>query len=584
MNSLKSLSGNIWKKTVSDERKAEVIYQRYALPFVVSNIISSRGISLDNVEDFLDSKLQNLMPDPNTLKDMEKAAKKIADIVMSSKEVGIIGDYDVDGATSSAILRLYLEELGKKVVVHIPEREEGYGPSKFAFDKFSGLGIDFVVTTDCGTTAFEPFAYAKEKGFEVIVLDHHEAEVKIPDVYALVNPKRLDEENDVEYLKFLCAAGVVFMTIVAINRELRARGYFEKRVEPNLMQFLDLVALGTVCDVVPLVGLNRAFVKQGLKIIGKRTNLGLKALIDKANITETPTSFHLGYMLGPRINAGGRVGESFKANELLCSKDEAKAVKLAEELDNFNVQRKEIEAYVYLNAIEKLESVPQEYPMAFVYGNDWHQGVIGIVAGKLKERYNIPSFVMSVENDEVKGSARSIKGVDLGTLIIAAKEKGVITKGGGHYMAAGFSLREDQIEAFRTFIGTYIKSKLGEEKIVPVIEYDGDVDIEGATMDLAEKLQILEPFGANNPEPKLVVKSVKIAKSTIVGNGHIRCFLSSIKGGSLSAMAFRMADTEVGYALLNEKGNVFDVLGTLRKDTWQGRSSVKFIIEDIMRG
>lgn len=580
----KSLSGNIWKQIASDERKAEVIYQRYDLPFVVSNILSARGLSLDEIESFLDPKLQTLMPDPHSLKDMDRAAKKIADVILSPKDIGIIGDYDVDGATSSAILRLYLEEVGKNVVVHIPERDEGYGPSKLAFDKFSGLGIDFVVTTDCGTTAFEPFTYAKEKGFNVIVLDHHEAEVKMPDVYALVNPKRLDEINEVEYLKFLAAVGVVFMTLVAINRELRERGFFKNRSEPNLMQYLDLVALGTVCDVVPLVGLNRAFVKQGLKIIGKRTNLGLKSLIDKANITEAPSAFHLGYVLGPRINAGGRVGESFKANELLCSKEESKAIKLAEDLDNFNAQRKEIEAYVYLKAIEMLESIPQEFPMAFVHGNDWHQGVIGIVAGKLKERYNVPSFVMSIENDEVKGSARSIKGVDLGALIIAAKERGVITKGGGHYMAAGFSLREDQMADFEAFVGNYIKSKLGDEEIVPVIEYDGIIDIEGATMELSEKLQVLEPYGASNPEPKLVVKNVKIAKSSVVGSGHIRCFLTSIKGGSLSAMAFRMADTEAGYALLNERGVVFDVLGTLRKDTWQGRNSLKFIIEDIKRG
>ncbi|MDD4556828.1 MAG: single-stranded-DNA-specific exonuclease RecJ [Alphaproteobacteria bacterium] len=580
----KSLGGNIWKQIASDERKAEVIYQKYALPFVVSKIISSRGIGLEEVEDFLDPRLQNLMPDPTILKDMSKATQKIADVVMSEKTVGIIGDYDVDGATSSAILRLYLEDLGKKVEVHIPEREEGYGPSKFAFDKFSALGIDFVVTTDCGTTAFEPFAYAKEKGFEVIVLDHHEAEVKLPEVYALVNPKRLDEENHVEYLKFLAAVGVVFMTLVAINRELRARGFFNNRPEPNLMKFLDLVALGTVCDVVPLVGLNRAFVKQGLKVIAKRENIGLKSLIDKANISEMPTSFHLGYMLGPRINAGGRVGKSFKANELLCSRDEKKAIKLAEELDEFNVQRKEIEAYVLLNAIEQLESVPQEFPMAFVYGHDWHQGVIGIVAGKLKERYNVPSFVMSIEEDEVKGSARSISGVDLGALIISAKEKGVIIKGGGHYMAAGFSLTEEQIPSFQKFVGEYVKAKLGEEEIVPVIEYDGVVDIDGATVEMAEKMQVLEPFGANNPEPKLVIKNVKVSYASVVGSGHIRCSLTSVKGGNLSAMAFRMADTEVGHALLNEKGNVFDVLGTLRKDTWQGRNSVKFFIEDITRG
>ncbi|MDR1694200.1 MAG: single-stranded-DNA-specific exonuclease RecJ [Lactobacillaceae bacterium] len=580
----KSLGGSLWKQTAADERKAEVISQRYSLPFVVSRILSSRGIEADNVELFLNPKIQNLMPDPYILKDMEKAAKKIAEAVVSRQNIAIIGDYDVDGATSSAIMRLFLEELGIKVIVHIPERDEGYGPSKFAFDKFRSLGFnDLVITVDCGTTAFEVFDYAKSRGFEVIVLDHHEAEIKLPDVYALVNPKRLDEETSDLSLRYLSAVGVVFMAIVAINRELRELGYFEKQKEPNLMQFLDLVALGTVCDVVPLIGLNRAFVKQGLKVLSQRSNIGLKALIDKSGITEVPKSFHLGYLLGPRINAGGRVGDSFKGSELLSSKDEIKAQKLADELNEYNNQRKEVEAYVLLNAIEKLEGEPQEYPMAFVFGENWHQGVIGIVAGKLKERYNLPSFVMSVEDDDVKGSARSIPGVDLGALIISAKEKGIVAKGGGHYMAAGFSLEKDKLDEFKAFVGEYIKSKIGNEDITPVIEYDGMVDISGASIELAETIEKLEPFGANNQEPRMVIKNVKIIKSDIVGSGHVRCILTSSNGGSLSAIAFRVADTDIGNALLKSSGSIFDVVGVLRKDTWQGRVSAKFTIEDIMR-
>lgn len=579
----KSLNGNIWKWSSGDERKAELIAQRYALPSIISRIISARGVEVDDVPNFIEPKLQNLMPDPSCLKDVDKASKKIAEAIMSGRKMAIIGDYDVDGATSSSVLRLFLESVGIEPLVHIPERDEGYGPSRQAFDEFSAQGVELVITVDCGTTAFEVFDYAKTKNIEVIVLDHHEAEVRLPDVYAVVNPKRLDEENDYPYLKYMAAVGVVFCTIVAVNRELRKQGFFNIKKEPNLMQWLDLVALGTVCDVVPLLGLNRAFVRQGLKIMSLRNNLGLKALIDKSGISEAPNAFHLGYVLGPRINACGRVGESSLGNKLLCIKDEFNAVQLADKLNLFNDQRKEIEGYVLLNAIEMLEGAPQEYPIAFVAGKDWHQGVIGIVAGKLKERYNVPSFVMSVENDEVKGSARSVPGIDLGSLIISAKEQGLITKGGGHTMAAGFSLTEDKIPEFKKFVGEYVLSKVGNEEISPIIEVDGSLDLAGATTELADKFELLEPFGSGNSEPKLVLHHVRINKPSIVGSGHVRCFLSSGNGGNLKAMAFRIADTELGKAMLNSRGDSFDIVGVLRKDNWQGRNSVQFIIDDAMR-
>ena len=480
-------------------------------------------------------------------------------------------------------MRLFLEFNGLKPYVHIPEREEGYGPSKLAFDEFAAQDINFVITVDCGTSAFDVFADAVQRGFEIVTLDHHEAEAKLPNIYALVNPKRLDEDNDYPYLQYMAAVGVVFMTIVAVNRILREDGFYKNHPEPKLMNWLDLVALGTVCDVVPLLGLNRAFVRQGLKVMAQRQNIGLKTLIDKSNITEAPSAFHLGYMLGPRINACGRVGEASLGNRLLCSNSEAEAAMLADKLNGFNDQRKEIESYVLLKAIEILESKPQEYPIAFVAGNDWHQGVIGIVAGKLKERYNLPAFVMSVESDEVKGSARSVPGVDLGALIIAAKEKGVITKGGGHTMAAGFSLEEDKIEEFRQFVGEYVRAQIGHEAITPVIEVDGVLDLAGADQSLMDKLELLEPYGAGNSEPKLVLQRVRVSKARIVGSGHVSCFLSSANGGSMKAMAFRVADTAIGPALLNSNGAVFNVVGVLRRDNWQGRNSLQFIIDDVMR-
>ena len=579
----KSLSGCLWKAVPYDERQAQMIAQRWNLPILLASVMASRGIKTEEVSSFLDPKIQDLMPNPSVLKDVDKAASLIAQAIIDKQKIGIIGDYDVDGATSSSVLKLFLESVGIEPDIHIPDREEGYGPSIMAFDNFKSQGISFVITTDCGTTAFDVLDYAKEQGFTVIVLDHHEAEVKLPNVDALVNPKRLDEDNSYPYLKYMAAVGVVFMTIVAINRELRNRGFYQEHKEPKLLQWLDLVALGTICDVVPLIGLNRAFVRQGLKVMAQRQNIGLKALVDKVGLTEAPTAFHLGYILGPRINAGGRVGDASIGNKLLCCHNELEAARLASELDDFNIQRKDIENYVLMEAMTQLESKPSEFPMAFVYGENWHQGVVGIVAGKLKERYNLPAFVMSVEPDEVKGSARSIPQIDLGALIIAAKEKGVITKGGGHTMAAGYSLDADKIEEFRRFVGEYIQKQIGNEAIVPVVEYEAAIDLLGATVDLAEKLEMLEPYGAGNQEPKIVIKNVRFKKSTIVGSAHIRCFLSSDNGGSLKAMAFRAADTDLGQIMLTSHNDVFDVLGTLRRDNWMGKNSVQFIIEDAKR-
>lgn len=582
-DSEKSLGGNIWKLSPCDERMAEAVAQRYRLPPLVARVLNVRGVSIDDVPGFMDPRLQNLLPDPFCLKDMEKAALRIAEAVVKKQKVAVIGDYDVDGATSSSVLRLFLESVGIEPVIHIPDREEGYGPSCRAIDEFSALGIDLVITVDCGTTAFDTFEYAATKDMDVIVLDHHEAEVRLPKAYAVVNPKRLDDDS-VDYLKYMAAVGVVFVTVVAVNRELRRQNFYnEQKPEPQLMQWLDLVALGTVCDVVPLKGLNRAFVRQGLKVMSRRGNPGLKSLIDKANITEAPNAFHLGYVLGPRINACGRVGDAALGNRLLCTKDEFQAQLLAEKLGEFNEQRKDIENYVLLKAIEMLEGTPQTYPVAFVAGDDWHQGVIGIVAGKLKERYNLPAFVMSIEADEVKGSARSIPQVDLGALIIAAKEQGLITKGGGHTMAAGFSLNQDKIDAFHDFVGRYVSEKIGGEAIVPVLDVDGVLDVGGATVEMAESLERLEPFGSGNAEPKLMLRSVRINKPSVIGSGHVRCFLSSNMGGSLKAIAFRVADNDIGNAMLNSRGDVYDVVGVLRRDNWQGRNSVQFIIEDMMR-
>ncbi len=579
-----SLGGNLWQIASVDERKAEMFAQKFNMPYIVAKILAMRQIEEKDVENFLNPKISNLMPDPFVLKDMQKAAERIAAAIIEKQKIGIIGDYDVDGATSTSVFKLFLRQLGIEPEIHIPDREEGYGPSKQAIDDFKGQGVELVLTLDCGTTAFEPLEYATSLGMDVVVVDHHEAETKLPKIYAVVNPKRLDEENDYPYLKYLAAVGVVFMTVVAVNRCLRQKKFYTaERPEPDLKKWLDLVALGTVCDVVALRGLNRAYVTQGLKVMATRSNKGLKTLMDKANLAEPPTAFHLGYVLGPRINACGRVGDADMGNQLLCCESDYQAELLAEKLNEFNVARKDIENYVLLEAMKQLEGTPQQYPIAFVYGRDWHQGVIGIVAGKLKERYNVPAFVMSVEKDEVKGSARSIPQVDLGSLIIAAKEKGLITKGGGHIMAAGFSLEEEKIEQFRKFVGEYVIEKIGTEAIIPVVEIDAMLDVGGANTELADYLEKLEPFGAGNPEPRLMVRNVKIVRSSLIGVGHVRCILTSDNGASIKAIAFRVGDNEIGNAMLNPGNGKFDAVGVLRHDRWNGRNEVQFIIEDLRK-
>ena len=591
-NDAYSVSGQKWIYQNADENMTELLSQQLGFSYAACRVLAVRGIGLEEAQNFLDPKIKNLMPNPSCLKDMDKTAEFMADLIETKQQTGIIGDYDVDGATSSALLKRYLEFFGLEVYVHIPERDEGYGPSRKAFEEFESLGIQNVMTTDCGTTAFEVLGEATDKGFKVVVIDHHEAETKLPDVYAVVNPKRLDEKNDYPYLKCLAAVGVVFLTLVATNRVLSKRGFFDKNEKPDLMDMLDLVALGTVCDVVPLLGLNRAYVKQGLKVISMRKNVGLTTLIDNSGVHQRPTTYHLGFVLGPRINAGGRVGDSSLGNRLLCTNSEKEALEITQKLNAFNTERKDIEEHVLREAIEQIEKKPLEYPLIFVFGppkgsclyqDNWHQGVIGIVAGKLKERYHLPALVMSIEKDEVKGSARSVDGLDIGALIMCAKEKGLITKGGGHTMAAGFSVEENQIESFGKFVGESVQCKLPAEKLTPMTFFDVRLSLEGATMELAEQFELLSPFGADNPEPKVVIENVKIIKPTVLNGGHVRCFLGAdYSKKSLKAVCFKCVDNSIGATLLNADDRCFDVLGTLRVDEWMNTKNLQLTIEDIM--
>ena len=599
-NDTLSLGGNIWNLADIDERQAELMCQHLGISVNLAKLLLLRNITEPQVKNFLNPKLSTLMPDPSILKDMDKAANRIADAIVNNQKIAIIGDYDVDGATSTSVMRLFLTYLGIKTAVHIPERDEGYGPSDIAFQEFTDFGADLVLTLDCGTTAFDILdKYAEQ--FDIITLDHHEAETRLPKIYAVVNPKRLDQGNNRPDLGFLAAVGVVFMTVVAINRELRKRNFYNEQLpEPNLMQWLDLVALGTVCDVVPLLGLNRAFVTQGLKIMAQRNNLGLKTLMDtpdetdkpdnqknitpkKALISEKPDTYHLGFILGPRINACGRVGKASTGSRLLCTTNPIEAEMLADEMNSFNRERKDIECFVLQQAIEILEGTPQTGPIAFVASKGWHQGVIGIVAGKLKERYNLPSFVMSIEDDEVKGSARSIPGVDLGALIIAAKEKGVITKGGGHTMAAGFSLEEEQIPAFREFVSEYVAKTLDNTTPHPILDIDLSIALTAATPVLCEELEQLKPFGTGNSEPLILIRRVFFDRAYVIGSGHIKCELKTLTGERLPAIAFKVTDTDMGREILSNTHDCYDVVGNLRFNRWNNSVNTQFIITDIKR-
>jgi len=578
-----SLGGNVWNLADINERQAELLCKHLGISVNLAKLLILRNISEQQVPLFLNPKLSTLMPNPSILKDMDKAALRIAEAVISHQRIGIIGDYDVDGATSTSVMRLFLTYLGVETAVHIPEREEGYGPSQLAFEEFENFGAELVITVDCGTSAFEILDEAAKK-IDIVILDHHEAETKLPKVYAVVNPKRLDQSDERPDLGYMAAVGVVFMTIVAVNRLLREKGFYtESMPEPNLMQWLDLVALGTVCDVVTLIGLNRAFVTQGLKVMSARKNMGIKTLIDTAGVNEKPDAYHLGFVLGPRINACGRVGKAYVGSRLLCSTNPIEAEQLATEMNTYNQERKDIECFVLAQAIEILEGTPQTYPMAFVASKGWHQGVIGIVAGKLKERYNLPSFVMSIEDDEVKGSARSIDGVDLGALIIAAKEKGVITKGGGHTMAAGFSLMEEQIPAFREFVGEYVAKSLNNATPHPIINVDLCLNLSAINSDLCAEIERLKPFGTGNPEPVILLRNVYFQKAYVIGAGHIKCELTGLTKERLSAIAFKIADTDIGKEILSANKACYDVIGNLRFNRWNNSTTLQFTLIDIKR-
>jgi single-stranded-DNA-specific exonuclease len=577
-----SILGREWRLKEADRRKSEAISQRYSLPEVMSRILTSRSINFEEIDSFLNPTLREFLPEPFHLRDMEKAVHHIVSCIKTGKTIAVFGDYDVDGATSSALLVLFFRSIGIHLRVHIPDRmKEGYGPNAPALLALQNKGVSLVITVDCGITAFDALAIAKKEGLDVIIIDHHVAEPNLPEALAIVNPNRLDETSPHGYL---AAVGVTFLVVIALHRALRESGWYQERglgQGPNLLQWLDIIALGTICDVVPLIGVNRAIVAQGIKVMAKRSNLGLASLADCASISEKLGVYHAGYILGPRVNAGGRVGESSMGVQLLTTDQPDLAKVLALRLDEFNKERQAIETEILHEAMKQAEiSGARHSSSLIVAGDSWHPGVIGIIASRLKERFFKPSCVIAFEGDIGKGSGRSVPSIDLGSAIIAARQSGLLINGGGHSMAAGFTIHREQFATFQVFLENHIQNQHLSPS-TPIFWLDGTLDVLGATADLVESLQSLAPYGSGNPEPRFAILQCKIIKVKIVGTDHVSCIVTSSHGGWLKAIAFRSADTALGQLLLScRDGTRLDLAGTLRLDQWQGTTNVQLIIED----
>ncbi|MFN4282686.1 MAG: single-stranded-DNA-specific exonuclease RecJ [Alphaproteobacteria bacterium] len=594
----RSFTGKRWKQRLADERAGLALSQRLGCPEIVGRLLAARGVGAEEAALYLAPTLREQLPDPSHLIDMDKAVERISRAIRTGETIAIFGDYDVDGATSSALLRRFLRACGAEPLVYIPDRMlEGYGPNGPALLGLGDQGAQVVITVDCGISAHEPFervrAYNEEyrKGnspLDVIVIDHHQAEPKLPFAHAIVNPNRLDEDSAHGQM---AAVGVAFLLVVALHSDLRRRGWYRLKnlPEPDLLQWLDLVALGTVCDVAQLTGVNRALVAQGLKVMARRRNPGIAALADIAKLDAKPEAWHCGFFLGPRVNAGGRVGDPDLGVRLLSTDDPAEARALAQRLDELNAERRAIEAQVLEEAIAQVGAAGEPQAVVFAVGKSWHPGVIGIVASRLKERFDLPAIVLALENGVAKASGRSVRGLDLGAAVIAARQAGLLVNGGGHAMAAGFTVAEEKIPALREFLEARIARDLAAAKVEPSLSLDGALLPKACTVELAQQIQALGPFGAGNPEPRFWLPAVKIAKIDILGGAHVRMFVTGDMlgagakaggGGQLKAMAFRAADQDLGRALLGAQGRAVALAGRLRVNEWMGKSSVELQVDD----
>lgn len=575
----KSMLGKAWVlDSINDSASGDLIH----------NILANRGIvGDDNVNLFLNPSIKEYMPDPYVLTDMEKTAHIIANAIAEKQKIAIYGDYDVDGITSTAIFVKYLREIGCDVIWHLPTREgEGYGLNNDAIKEIADSGVKLLITVDCGISGVDEVKYAHNLNVMVVVTDHHSPDTEMPDADAIVNPKRTDDTSGLNYL---AGVGVAFLTLVALNRELKSRELSpelaEKVQKINLLNYMDLVALGTICDTMPLVGLNRAFVATGLKVLGMRQNLGISVLMDVAGIKK-PSVYAVGFGLGPRLNAAGRLDSALPALDLLLTDNPLIAHDLANKLHQMNQERIDIQNAIMLRATEMAEHCCQSGKCSlFICGENWHGGVMGIIAGRLKDKFNLPSCVATKSDGQINGSGRSITGVDLGKIIHDALSQGIVTEGGGHAAAAGFSLSEDKENAFCEFLEKSVLEQLNGSVPAPEVAVDAELDASGATMGLVKKLSALEPFGQGNPEPTLVLDGAVLRYATVMGNtgNHLRGNVATSNGTQLPFVGFNLVGTKVGDFLLDDANTntKIKMLGKLKENEFNGRTSVQFVLEDI---
>lgn len=579
-----SATGRAWRDRLDAPAaaQAQAMVQQYGMADLLARVIAGRRVPLDEAPAWLNPTVRSLMPDPDVLQDMPAAVARLQHAAEKGETVAVFGDYDVDGAASSALIADFLELAGARCIVHIPDRIfEGYGPNSDAIDRLADAGATLLVTVDCGTTSHAPLAHARARGMDVVVLDHHQAPVELPAVEALVNPNRQD---DLSGLGSLCAAGVVFMTIVGLNRALRRAGHWTAlRPEPDLLSMLDLVALATVADVVPLVGLNRAFVVKGIEVMKARGRPGLAALFDVARTNGPPLPWHLGFHLGPRINAGGRIGDATLGVTLLRMTDPVEAARIAGELDRLNRERQVIEVATVEEAeAEALASLGLEERGAAVVtaGDDWHPGVAGLVAARLKEKFRRPAFAIAFTGETGVGSGRSVAGVDLGRAVREAVEQGILVKGGGHAMAAGVTIRRDRLGDFRGWLEERLHDSVAQARADDGVDIDAALTASGATADLVQSIDKAGPYGSGNPEPVFALPQHRLVDLAEVGENHLRVGVQAGDGARLTAMAFRAKDTPLHAFLKQKRGEAIHLAGTLTIDRYRGEARAQMRVVD----
>ena len=575
-----SISGKKWAFKKFAEADAQKLADDFALSTTVAKLLAIRKKNISNINLYLNPTIKNIMPNPFLLKDMDSAVERTYKALNSNEVIGIFGDYDVDGATSTALLSRFFLSINQNVHTYIPDRrKEGYGPSIKGFDSLIKSNVKLIFTVDCGTLSYKPINFAQQKKTDVIVLDHHQSDIKLPKAYALVNPNRYDDTSNLSYL---CAAGVCFMFLVALNKKLRESDWFKinKVFEPDLINLLDLVSLGTVCDVVPLIGLNRAIVKQGLKVMKKRQNLGLKTLYDLCKISSQPSTFDLGFLLGPRINAGGRVGKSSHGAELLTSEDPLKAYKLAVDLDKFNTERKSIEVLLTEDVNKQVEKFKND-SVIVLSGNNWHEGIIGIVASRIKDKYNKAVILISMNDQIGKGSARSVFGFDIGANIIQGVQSNILRSGGGHKMAGGFVIEKKNIDLFRNFLLQNFKKTKIKNSDSPSLLLDTVIAPSALNEDFYNEINSLGPFGPGNNEPKFVIENIRIISSKIINENLIKSVLCGKDGSIFKTITWNAQNTPLEPFLNKNNKKLFNIAGKMKLNEWKGKRNIEFIIEDI---